>query len=120
MTATDFEKRKVGFLKQPFPRRLGNLAVNVKRIAAHSDDTTREGALFWLTETRHFAEWTMKDAPENLQGHLSQLIKQLSDWELNWNELWANSEKKSELQNTTKSWSNILFEKMDELLAVKV
>ncbi|MGL4610287.1 MAG: hypothetical protein ACRCYY_11530 [Trueperaceae bacterium] len=120
MTATDFERRKAGFLKQPLPRRLGNLAVNVKRITAHADDTTKEGALFWLVETRHLAEWSKVDASEKLQTDLSHLVEQLSEWESTWNEIWLDSQKKSEIETLAKSWSESLYEKMDELLAVKV
>jgi hypothetical protein len=119
MTATDFEQRKAGFLKQPLTRRLGNLAVNVKRIATHLDDaTTKEGTLFWVTETRHFAEWTTLDAPESLRTDLAQLVTRLSNWESSWDKVWETPEQKSQMQHEATYWSDILFGKMDELLAV--
>jgi hypothetical protein len=117
MTATDFEKRKAGFLRQPFHRQLGTLAVNVKRIATHSDDAaTKEGSLFWVTETLHFTQWTMIGAPENLKADLAQLQEKLSGWQLDWESIWSTPNKKSMMQAEAIAFSEQLYTKMDELL----
>jgi hypothetical protein len=117
MIATDFEKRKVGFLRQPFHRQLGALAVNVKRIATHSNGaTTKEGNLFWVTETLYFTEWTLLEAPKNLNEDLVQLRAKLSSWQSTWEEIWSAPEKKLSMQTEAIAFSEKLFMKLDQLL----
>jgi hypothetical protein len=117
MNATEFEKRKAGFLRQSFHRQLGTLAVNAKRIATHSDDAaTKEGSLFWVTETFHFTQWTKASASDSLKSDLGKLEQKLSDWQTNWDEIWMTPEKKSSMQQEAILFSEVLFTKLDELL----
>lgn len=117
MIETDFSKRKASFMRQPMPRRLGNLAVNVKRIGAHSDGAaSKEGSLFWVIETRHFAEWTAIEAPQEIQSDLTELMAQLSNWQLNWDTIWSDPISKTQMQVEAKAWGEKLFEKMDALM----
>jgi len=118
MIETDFYKRQATFMRQTLPRRVGTLAVNVKRIGSHSDvAASKEGSLYWVIETHHFAEWTLLEAPEELKADLIELLQQLSDWEHNWDSIWSEPSIKAQMQSETKTWSEKLYEILDVIEA---
>jgi hypothetical protein len=109
MTA-QFEQRREKYLHQPMPRRLGNLASNLNRIATYSDGSFSKEAIFELIrESQYFAEWTATDAPLELTLNLVGMQRQLARWKINWDKTWDEPAQKSKMQADAKAWSDKLL-----------
>jgi hypothetical protein len=110
MTNT-FEQRREKYLRQPMPRRLGNLASNLNRIATYSNGSfSKENIFDLIRESQYFAEWTAADAPLELTLSLVEMQRQLARWKLHWSEVWQDESKKTQMQEQAKFWSDRMIE----------
>lgn len=109
MTAK-LEQRRASYLRQPMPRRLGNLASNLNRIATYSIGSfSKEGIFELIRESQHFAEWTAADAPLELTLNLVEMQRQLARWKVHWDTTWDDPAQKSRMQADAKAWSDKLI-----------
>jgi hypothetical protein len=107
----NFEQRREKYLRQPIPRRLGNLASNLNRIATYSNGSfSKENIFELIRESQYFAEWTAADASLELTLSLVDMQRQLARWKLHWDEVWRDETKKAELQQQAKIWSDRMIE----------
>ena len=69
------------YLKDSFPKRLGALAANLARISSFSKEKPSPRVVkSLLEESEHFIEWTILEAPLELQEQLVELQVQLALW----------------------------------------
>ena len=114
MTAK-FEQLRDNYLRQPMPRRLGNLASNLNRIATYSDGSFgKEGIFELIRESQHFAEWAAADAPLELILNLVEMQRQLARWKIHWNTTWDDPAQKLRMQTDAKTWSDKLINWMTQ------
>ncbi|MFN0112117.1 MAG: hypothetical protein ACKVZH_24910 [Blastocatellia bacterium] len=98
-------------MRDPLPVRLGNLASNLARldsIAKHS--TLSESASNVVTESKFFIEWTAADASLPQQIELLELQRTLARWGITWDEIWNDSERRSNIAVKARQWSNRILE----------
>ena len=108
---TNIEQRREKYLRQPMPRRLGNLASNLNRIATYSDGSFSKESIFELIrESQYFAEWTAGDASLELTLSLVDMQRQLARWKIHWDDVWENETEKTQMQQVAKLWSDRLIE----------
>jgi hypothetical protein len=108
---TGIEQRREKYLRQPMPRRLGNLASNLNRIATYSNGSfSKENIFDLIRESQYFAEWTAADAPLELKLNLVEMQRQLARWKIHWDDTWENQSKKTQMQQEAKRWSDRLIE----------
>jgi hypothetical protein len=111
MTARDFPQRREKYMRQPMPRRLGNLASNLNRIATYSDGSFSKESIFELVrESQYFAEWTAEGASLELTQSIVDMQRQLAKWKLHWDEVWQDENRKSQMQKQAKAWSDHIIE----------
>jgi hypothetical protein len=110
MTA-NLEHRREKYLRQPMPRRLGNLASNLNRISSYSNGSfSKENIYELIRESQHFAEWTVEGASLELTLSIVDMQRQLAKWKLHWDEVWLDEDRKSQMQKQAKFWSDKMIE----------
>ncbi len=107
----NFEQRREKYLRQPMPRRLGNLASNLNRIASYSNGSfSKENIFELIRESQHFAEWAASDASLELTLTIVDIQRQLARWKLHWDEIWKDESTKNQMQQQAKFWSDKMIE----------
>ncbi|MBF6593052.1 MAG: hypothetical protein IVW51_01230 [Thermaceae bacterium] len=96
---TDLPTRKEGFLRDPLPRRLGNLASSLNRIALIPTSTGRAAM---VDECKHFIEWTAADTEPETAEELVEIQRQLPRFE----DKLEQPDQLQTLKNRAKEWSN--------------
>jgi hypothetical protein len=103
--------KKERFLRDQLPVRLGNLASNLARVESISKHPAlREAASKVLTESKFFIEWTAADASLPQQVELLELQRTLVRWQLGWDKIWEDAERRSRMAAEARQWSNHLLE----------
>jgi hypothetical protein len=99
------------YLKEPFNKRLGHLASDLARISALLGNSKNKEAIDdILEESKLFIEWTVPEAPFDVQTLLSEMQIKLAQLHLH---LLRHKEKPTQvdhLKKITKSWSDQLLE----------
>lgn len=107
----NLEQRREKYMRQPMPRRLGNLASNLNRIAMYSNGSfSKENIYELIRESQHFAEWTAADASLELTLSIVAMQRQLARWKIHWNEVWQDETQKTQMQQQAKLWSDKMIE----------
>ncbi len=115
---TNFEPRREKYLRQAVPRRLGNLASNLNRIATYSNGSfSKEGIFELIRESQYFAEWTIGAAPPEIALNLVEMQRQLARWKIHWDKTWDDPPQKLQMQNDAKQWSDKLIDWMEAVQA---
>lgn len=99
------------YLRDPSPVRLGGLAANLARIESFSDHVEhRDVVQSLLEESKFLIEWAAPDAGLNIQAELAELQIQLARWQLNWTEIWSDSERRMAVAAQAQRWSKRVLE----------
>lgn len=107
----NYEQRREKYLRQPMPRRLGNLASNLNRIATYSNGSFSKDNIYELIrESQYFGEWTAENASLELTQQIVEMQRQLARWKLHWNAIWENESRKTQMQKQAKLWSDKMIE----------
>ncbi len=94
---------------------LENLRLHLTRIQALTNSETNSDAdehiiLHLIRESQYLIEWTVptldleKDESLNIATELIRLQRQLSQWKLQWHELWADSRSREAIAKTAQQW----------------
>lgn len=104
--------RRERYLRDPLPARFGNLASNLSRIKSLSNHSTMgEAAGRVVDESIFFIEWTAADASLQQQAELAELRSLLTNWRLEWAEIWNDSEKRTGLAEQAGAWSEKILDR---------
>jgi len=100
------------FMREPFPRRMGELASALSSARSFSDHPAhRDVVKMFLEEGAHYLEWVLPDADSVLQQELNELRRDLAEWENNWQGIWDDPEKRTSVAEQAGSWSNKVLER---------
>ena len=100
------ENIKKRFLKDELPIRLGGIAANLARIKSFSSNENHLRAIeSLLDESKYYIEWTIKDAPIDVQAYLIQIQIQLALWQVQLMRIWSNTEKRISISTIANKWS---------------
>ncbi len=101
-----------GFLLDPFPVRLGELAVSLssaKSLAGNKD--YGKYVRHYLEESEHYLEWLAPDADPNLQAELAELRQLLATWRENWQATWDDPVGRASVAAQAGEWSQKMLER---------
>ncbi len=95
------------FLRDALPIRLGGLAANLRRMTSFSRSESNQAAVAALIdESKFFIEWTAAEADIDTAATLVELQVQLACWERTWSAIWANPERRQQLGQEARAWSD--------------
>src|ERR1041385_114866 len=99
------------YMRDPLPVRLGGLAANLSRIKSFSsNEASRETVASLIDESKMFIEWTAAQAETETAAQLVELQVQLARWQLQWQNIWADSSKRSQIAQQSSAWSKQVLE----------
>ena len=95
------------YLQDQLPVRMGGLAANLARVHSFATDLANQEVVFGLLdESKHFIEWTAVEAEVETAAQLVELQVQLALWQLEWNTLWPDSERRERMATESRAWSD--------------
>ncbi|MBC8184475.1 hypothetical protein H8E88_25555 [candidate division KSB1 bacterium] len=98
-------------MKDPLPKRLGGLAANLARVNTFSSHGANRDAVFGLiNESKYFIEWTALEAELEVAAQLVDLQVQLAYWQQEWETVWADKEKRQNIAQQSREWSDKVLE----------
>jgi hypothetical protein len=102
--------RQERFLREPRARRLGELAANLARMASFSTNPAHGPAVERLAEEcKYFIEWIAPELGLAEQCELLKLQRLLACWQLHWQALWQDAEKRAALAAQTEEWAQMVL-----------
>jgi hypothetical protein len=94
------------YMRDELPVRLGGLAANLSRIKSFStNDASRDTVASLIDESKMFIEWTASQAEIDVAAKLVELQVQLALWQLQWQNIWADSAKRALVAEQSNIWS---------------
>lgn len=107
----NLESRRVRYLQDTVPVRLGGLAANLSRIASFSQHAgIRETVSDIMLETRWFIEWTALELEITKAADLVKLQIQLALWDLESPQYWQDESWRNELTAQAREWMQRVLE----------
>ncbi len=95
------------YLRDTVPTRLGGLAANLRRIYAFTrQEASREVVASLIDESKHFIEWTAREAQVETAAELITLQVQLTRWQGRWPEIWFDQAQRAEVGEQSRMWSD--------------
>ncbi|RMI00523.1 MAG: hypothetical protein D6681_11285 [Calditrichaeota bacterium] len=108
---TNLEQRRIRYLRDALPIRLGGLAANLSRIASFAQhEGHQEVVRSILKESRWFIEWTAAELEITRAAELVRLQIQLAVWELQIESNWDDEAWRRQLVSGARQWSERLME----------
>jgi hypothetical protein len=95
------------YLRDAVPIRLGGLAANLRRIKSFAtQEAGREAVASLIEESKHFIEWTARDAQVETAAQLVELQVQLARWQQRWPHIWLDSVQRQQIVEHSSQWSD--------------
>jgi hypothetical protein len=99
------------YMRDELPIRLGGLAANLSRIKSFSaNEASRDTVASLIDESKMFIEWTAAQAEIEVAAKLVELQLQLALWQLQWQNIWADSARRSQVAELSGNWSKQVLE----------
>ncbi len=99
------------YIQDSLPIRLGGLAANLSRIKSASlNDQNRPAVESMIEESKWFIEWTARDAEIDVAAQLVELQLQLARWQHQFNSIWNDPAKRTEMIGQSGAWSQRVLE----------
>ena len=105
------EKLYQRFMRDPIPRRLGNLSATLGRIsssARESSDPAQVANL--LDEAKHLIEWTAAETDPEIAAELVAMQRLIVLWQKAWSKVETAKEQRILLATQAKHWSDRALE----------
>ncbi|MBL8168301.1 MAG: hypothetical protein JNJ50_09120 [Acidobacteria bacterium] len=102
------QTRKVRYMKDPLPVRLGNLASNLARLRSFVSQP--EAASRVMRESKHFIEWAGPEAELSVQIELVALQRLLAYWHGRWPIIQGDIVWRQQIAEQAQSWSQRILE----------
>jgi hypothetical protein len=99
------------YLRDGVPVRLGGLAANLRRIKSFAtQEASREAVASLIDESKHFIEWTAREAQVETAAQLVELQVQLARWQRRWPDIWSDSVQRQQIAEQSSAWSDRVIE----------
>jgi hypothetical protein len=83
----------------------------LSRIKSFSaNEASRETVASLINESKLFIEWTAAQAEIETAAKLVELQVQLAIWQLQWQSIWSDSSKRSQIAEQSSAWSKQVLE----------
>jgi hypothetical protein len=107
----DWNAIRERYMRDPLPIRLGGLAANLSRIKSFSaNENSRETVASLIEESKMFIEWTAAQAEINTAALMVDVQVQLALWQIRWNQIWPDAEKRKQIAEKSGIWSKQILE----------
>ncbi len=101
------KKLKERFLRDSFPRRMGNLSATLGRISSSARNSNNpEVVTDLLDEAKHLIEWTAAEAEVEIAAELVRMQRIITLWLSAWCESNQNASQRALLSVQAKDWSD--------------
>jgi hypothetical protein len=99
------------YLKDDLPTRIGGIAMNLSRIKSFAaKDANRAAVESVIEESKWFIEWTAREAEIDVAAQLVELQLQLARWQHQFNSIWNDPAKRTEMIGQSGEWSQRVLE----------
>ncbi|MBE9006253.1 hypothetical protein IQ259_14610 [Fortiea sp. LEGE XX443] len=103
------------FMQDDVPTRLHHLAAHLSQIQAlWTQASSQELILTLVKESRYFIEWTVPDMVKaddiDRAAELVDLVRLLTRWLFNWDNIWSNVEQRQSAAGQTQDWLRRVLE----------
>ena len=107
MTNEMKDRIRTRYLRDATPVRLGGLAANLARVNTFSRHAGGCDAVESLIdESKHFIDWAGPELEMDVALELLTLQRQLVCWQRHLNEVWDDPNRRRDLSETARDWSN--------------
>lgn len=107
----NLEQRRLRYLQDALPVRLGGLAANLSRIASFSKHAGGQQAVMDISlESRWFIEWTALEFEVLQTAELVELQVKLAVWDLESRQSWSDENWRNALVSKAQQWSQRVLE----------
>jgi hypothetical protein len=104
-------KRYQRFMRDPVPRRLGNLSATLGRISSSARESSNlEQVATLLDEAKHLIEWTAAETDPEIAAQLVAMQRLLVLWQKAWKNVGPPREQRILLATQAKHWSDQVLE----------
>jgi hypothetical protein len=101
------EKLYQRFMRDPVPRRLGNLSATLGRISSSARGSSDPGHVAsLLDEAKYLIEWTAADTDPEIAAELVAMQRLIVLWQKAWSKVGAAKEQRILLATQAKHWSD--------------
>ncbi len=107
----DWQTLRARYMRDEWPRRLGNLASTLGRIAQRANNPgSSEAAALALREAMWLIEWNLHDTPQEILAELAPMQSELSLWWRGWNTVAQSPDLRRLLTRRTRDMSDRVLE----------
>ncbi|MGH9853894.1 MAG: hypothetical protein ACREBD_28965 [Blastocatellia bacterium] len=100
------------FLREPLPKKLGELASALASVKSFSDHPAhREVVETFLSEGAHYLDWSVAEVEPVFRNELAELKQLLMEWLKDWQTIWEDVEKRTAVAELAGIWSQKVLEK---------
>ena len=111
LTLENLHEIRARYLHDALPTRLGGLAANLARVSSFAKHpANREAVNSLLDESKHFIEWTAREAELDTAAELVELQIQLARWQLDWTDIGADAAQRTQVATQARAWSDRMLE----------
>jgi len=108
----NLDARKERYLRDDLPVRLGGLAANLARVKSFSEsDANSEAVYLLLEESKYYIEWAGPEMDAREAVSLIDLQRVISGWQLRWDSVWSDIDRRKMLARVTTRWSTEILRK---------
>jgi hypothetical protein len=107
------------YMQDDLAIRLGGLAANLLRVKSFCErDANQEAVQNLIDESKFFIEWTASETEVEIAAELVELQVQLACWQRQWATIWADSDRRRAIAQSSGGWSSRVLD-MSGLLEPK-
>jgi hypothetical protein len=101
------ERKKIRYLKDPLPVRLGGIAADLARIASSARHPNSAASVAeMLEESQYYIEWTASEAEIDAAAELVDIQRMIAAWRRVWSESQLSQAQRTLLSVQAKKWSD--------------
>lgn len=108
---SDWSPLKERYMRDDVPVRLGGIAANLARVRTYSKYPGRGDIVRnMVDESLYLIEWTAPDAELHAQVELVEMQVQMAGWQLRWESIWRDEQRRAETAELAGKWSDRILE----------
>jgi len=106
MKEKDWTLIRERYLRDELPVRLGGLAANLSRIKSFANNENNKALVESLIdESKHFIEWTAREAEIDTAAKLVELQVELALWHFTLDKTWLDINQRKQISEKSNHWS---------------
>jgi len=108
----NLDARKERYLRDSLQTRMGGLAANLARVKSFSDSDNNSAVVYLLLEeSKYYIEWAGCEMDAETAASLVDLQRKISGWQLRWDSIWSDKDRRKMLAKIAARWSSEILRK---------